>query len=238
MTPVQLCTYVFTHVCMYACMQVCIYVNMYMRIYIFYTKSELYSYIEQKTIHLHPHMPVKFSARLNWIPTHGSKSGFCLSFPSQVIGSKSWNAGGRNTEAIREICCQTLSIKKENTTLGACGETASEDQRQMSRKKTLSTNNQCKFITNPRQCQEKYDLYVSRGHEACSGATWQEDGGSRMWGGGLGRLEARNEVVPQERFLSGFQPSPPKTQKLRQPRVKMRKPAFHYGGRQKSSLSD
>lgn len=101
-----------------------------------------------------------------------------------------------------------LLIEKQNTTLGATGETASTDKRQMSRKNTLSTNNQCKFFTNPRQCQEKYDLYVSRGYEAYSGATWQEDGGSRMWGWGLGSLETRNEVVPQECFLNSFQSSP------------------------------
>lgn len=41
-----------------------------------------------------------------------------------------------------------------------------------------------KFITNPRRSQAKYGLNVSRGYEACSGATWQEEGGSRVWGSG------------------------------------------------------
>lgn len=78
-----------------------------------------------------------------------------------------------------------------------------------------------KFITYPRRRQAKYGLNVSRGYEACSGATWQEEGGSRVWGSGGDRgggLEARNEVVPQEHFLNDFfQPSPPKTLKPRQP---------------------
>lgn len=100
--------------------------------------------INRWTICLHRQAAVKFWTELNWIPNHGSKYCFCLSLPSTSIGSKSWNAGGKNTREIREICCQTFSIKKENTASGASGETASEDERQRSRKKTLSNNNQSK----------------------------------------------------------------------------------------------
>lgn len=62
--------------------------------------------------------------------------------------------------------------------------------------KLFNKNHECSHM----QTITKRGPNVYRGYGVCSGATWQEEGGSRG-----GQTEARNGIAPLQRFLNYFQ---------------------------------
>lgn len=66
--------------------------------------------------------------------------------------------------------------------------------------KLFNKNHDCSHM----QTITKRGPNVSREYGVCSGATWQEVGGS-AGGGGVSQTEARNGVSPLQHFLNDFQ---------------------------------